>query len=229
MEIIVPAAGLSTRYHSPKPKYLLFDADGQLMLVGAVRQFIGHQPITIGILREHDEVYAVQELIAAQIPEAKVVVLDQRTAGPADTVYHIIQQAGIRGEFFVKDCDSFFNYDYRPGNVVCTTRVGDYDTISNLAGKSFVVSNDQNIVIDIVEKQIVSDIFCVGGYQIRDAVLYCRVFQQLREISSEIFVSHIIQAMVAQGEIFVHNAISDWTDVGTITEWHAYNAKLTDK
>lgn len=229
MEIIVPAAGLSTRYNSNKPKYLLFDADGQLMLVGAVKPFQERYPITIGILREHDQAFGVQELIANQIPTARVVILEQRTAGPADTVYQIIRKSGITGEIFIKDCDSFFNYSYQPGNVICTTRVGDHETVTNLAAKSFVVVNDQGIVLDIVEKRIVSDIFCVGGYQINQAEIFARIFEQLQDMTSEIFVSHIIQQMVAQGEIFVHNTVSEWTDVGTITEWHAYNAKLTNK
>lgn len=229
MEIIVPAAGLSTRYNSPKPKYLLFDADGQLMLVGAVKDFIGKMPITVGILQEHDDKFQVRALIKDQIPDAEIIVLEQRTAGPADTVYQIINRAQIKGEFFVKDCDSFFDYNYQPGNVIATARVADHELVRNLAAKSFVVSNDQGVVLDIIEKRVVSDIFCVGGYQIRDADLYRQVFEQLSEMTSEIFVSHIIQQMVAQGEIFLHNAVSNWTDVGTISEWHAYNAKLTYK
>lgn len=229
MEIIVPAAGLSTRYNSPIPKYLLFDANGQLMLVSAIRNFIGKMPITVGILQEHDDKFQVRKLIKNQIPDSEIVVLEQRTAGPADTVYQIIQRTKIKGEFFVKDCDSYFDYNYRPGNVIATARVADHEVVRNLAAKSFIVSNDQGVVLNIVEKRVVSDIFCVGGYQIRDADLYCRVFEQLREITSEIFVSHVIQQMVEQGEIFVHTAVSNWTDVGTIEEWHAYNAKLTDK
>lgn len=229
MEIIVPAAGLSTRYNSKKPKYLLFDVEGQLMLKRAVEQFIPQHSITIGILDEHNKSFNVEKLIADQIPTARVVVLDRRTAGPAETVYQIIQKANIKGEFFVKDCDSFFKYTYRPGNVICTATAFDYELVPNFCAKSFVVSNAQNIVLDIIEKRIVSDIFCVGGYQIAQTDLYCGVYEKLQSITAEIFVSHIIQDMIAQGEIFVHNYVDDWVDVGTITEWNAYNTKLLNE
>jgi len=226
MEIVVPAAGLSTRYRSPRPKYLLFDANGELMLAAAVRPFARRYPITIGVLREHDETYAVRDLINSQIPEARVIILPERTRGPADTVYQILRSSGIKGEFFVKDCDSFFDYEYQPGNVICTTDVAEHEVVRKLAAKSFVIANDQGLVLDIIEKQIVSNLFCVGGYQIASSDLYKNTFLWLQSITSEIFVSHVIQEMIKSGEIFLRQNVQNWVDVGTIDEWIVYNNNI---
>lgn len=228
MEIVVPAAGLSTRYRSPKPKYLLFDANGELMLAAAVRPFRNRFPITVGILAEHDQTFAVSELLASQLPEARVVVLPERTRGPADTVYQIVKRAGIQGEFFVKDCDSFFDYEYQPGNVICTSDIAEHEVVRKLAAKSFVVSNEQGLVLDIVEKQVVSNLFCVGGYQIGDSSLYKETFLRLQSITSEIFVSHVIQELIRSGEIFLKQNVKNWVDVGTIDEWIVYNNNIAE-
>ncbi len=40
--------------------------------------------------------------------------------------------------------------------------------ITNIPGKSFLLVNSQGILIDIVEKQIVSDIVCLGIYCFSD-------------------------------------------------------------
>ena len=80
MEIIVPAAGLSTRFPNTRPKYLLYDYKNELMLKNALIQFIGteHQ-IVIGILREHEEKYNAPEHIRHAIPQAVIVIIEQPT------------------------------------------------------------------------------------------------------------------------------------------------------
>ena len=64
MEVIVPAAGLSTRFPNMKPKYLLYDYKGEMMLMNALRTFRQKGfKIHIGILKEHEEKYGVIEQI----------------------------------------------------------------------------------------------------------------------------------------------------------------------
>ena len=87
MEIIVPAAGLSTRFAGMKPKYLLYDYKGELMLKNAIRPFLGQYHITIGILKEHDVKYQASKFLEHEFGMLiNVVVLDEPTRGPADTV-----------------------------------------------------------------------------------------------------------------------------------------------
>ena len=53
MEIILPAAGLSTRFPNMMPKYTLTDYKGQMMFERAIQYYVGKYNVTIGILREH--------------------------------------------------------------------------------------------------------------------------------------------------------------------------------
>ena len=173
MEVIVPAAGLSTRFPNMPPKYLLTDSNGDMMLRKAIEPYLNHH-VTIGILQEHDEKYNAKEKIHEQLPKDSfdLVVLPQVTAGPAATIYEILERTKITGDFLIKDCDSYFEHDITEGNYVCVSKVKENEILYNLAGKSFVQSNEQGIITDIIEKQVISDKFSVGGYKFADALQY---------------------------------------------------------
>jgi len=228
MEIIVPAAGLSTRFPNMPPKYLLFDSNGDMMLYKAIEPYLEHH-VTIGILQEHVEKYNAKEKINEQFHQnsVNVVVLPKVTTGPASTIYQIIEQANLTGEFLIKDCDSYFEHDVVNGNYVCVSKVVENEILYNLAGKSFVQSNDQGIITEIIEKQVISDKFCVGGYKFESVEKYIESYEKVQpKVQSEIFVSHIIQHMLMQGELFFENIVSNYSDVGTIEEWKKYNEFL---
>ena len=228
MEILVPAAGLSTRYPNMRPKYLLYDYKSEIMLKNAVEQFIGTEhTVTVGILEEHAKRYDALDHIKHNLPNVNVIVLPERTKGPADTVYQILKnfEKGSNFTFLVKDCDSFFTHDVYAGNYICVSGIYQHETLHKLNAKSFVQYNDQGIITDIIEKRVVSDTFCVGGYKFDSSVRYMQAFERLSRKTDEIFVSHIIQDMMARGDTFVTNHVRDYVDVGTAEEWHKFNNK----
>ena len=226
MEIIVPAAGLSTRFPDMKPKYLLYDYKGDLMLKNSIAPFLVKYPITIGILKEHDEKYKASEFIEHEFgPLVKVVVLDKPTRGPAETVYEILKRTGGEDRpILIKDCDSFFEHDITEGNYVCISRISEHEILKKLASKSFTVANEHDIITDIVEKQVVSDTFCVGGYKFASSLQYQSTFESLKS-EREMFVSDIINLMMGCGEIFHNKSVTNYTDVGTASDWFEYNDK----
>ena len=228
MEVIVPAAGLSTRFPNMPPKYLLTDSNGNMMLRKAIEPYLNHH-VTIGILQEHDEKYNAKEKIHEQLPKDSfdLVVLPQVTAGPAATIYEILERTKITGDFLIKDCDSYFEHEITEGNYVCVSKVKENEILYNLAGKSFVQSNEQGIITDIIEKQVISDKFSVGGYKFAEAFQYSDAYQKVcNHMQSEVFVSHVIQYMLMQEEIFFENIVTNYSDVGTIEEWKKYNESL---
>ena len=185
MEIIVPAAGLSTRFPNTKPKYMLYDYDHKMMIQKALEPWIKtDHNITIGILKKHDDEHnALAFLLHEFGPRVRVVIIDGLTEGPADTVYNIIQKANIdeNAKLFVKDCDSFFDLDkVETENFICTSNIADHEVLKKLSSKSFIIKNEQGIITSIIEKKVVSDTFCVGGYGFRSIRSYCNTFEQLK-------------------------------------------------
>lgn len=227
MEIVVPAAGLSTRFPNMKPKYLLYDYKGEMMIMNALRSFrhAGYK-INIGILKEHQEKYNVIEQISYELPDnVNYVVIDKPTRGPADTVYQILKESNVTGEFLVKDCDSFFEHELTSGNYICVSNISKHEILKKLASKSFVIANEQGIITNIIEKQVVSDTFCVGGYKFEIAEQYISAFDYVSKMSGEIFVSDIIGYMLDQGCVFTKKDVVNYVDVGTANDWFEFNDK----
>ena len=228
MEVIVPAAGLSTRFPNLPPKYLLRDESGTMMLRKALHPYLKY-PTTVGILQDHIDRYdAYNKLFEEFAFEIEIVTIPKVTKGPADTVYQIFnKKVSHDGPFLIKDCDSYFNHEIVHGNYICVSKVQNNEILFNLAGKSFVKTNDQGIITDIVEKEVVSDKFCVGGYKFDSIKQYEKTFESIKNDVNEIFVSHVIQKMLIDGEIFFENSVENYSDVGTIEEWKKYNESLT--
>lgn len=226
MEIIVPAAGLSSRFPGMKPKYLLYDYSHKLMLQSALEPYLEYN-ITIGILREHDIAHHASDFIRHEFGDRiKIVVLDEVTNGPADTVYQILKQADIPNaeEFLIKDCDSFFEHEITEGNYVCVSDISEHEVLNKLGSKSFITSNEQGIITNIIEKKVVSNKFCVGGYKFDSVGDYKTTFESISS-EKEIFVSDVISMMLQNNVVFTEKLVSNYVDVGTAQEWFKYNDK----
>ena len=226
MEIVVPAAGRSSRFPGMKPKYLLYYYKHMMMLRNALDPYLyTRNNITIGILKEHDDNYNAKAFIQGEIPGAKVIVLDEYTKGPADTVYQIINKAFIDKSkpLLIKDCDGFFNHDMVEGNIVYTSNISEHAVLKKLSSKSFVIANDQDTITNIIEKNVVSDTFCVGAYQFETVETFTKSFEKLSNMTNEIFVSHIIQDCLQNGETFSKKPVKNYFDVGTAEDWFEYN------
>jgi hypothetical protein len=209
-----------------RPKYLLRDYSGALMLKRALESYRQYK-ITVGILKEHNEKYNSYQVIKKELGEdINVVILDQETQGPADTVYQLLKQAQVNDEFLVKDCDSFFEHEVTSGNYVCVSKIQNHEVLKRISAKSFVISNDQGIITSIIEKQIVSDTFCVGGYKFESAEQYCKVFESL-QMEREVFVSDVIQQFLLDKQVITEKHVTNYIDVGTSDEWFEYNNKPT--
>jgi choline kinase len=226
MDIIVPAAGLSTRFPEMKPKYLLYDYKGELMIHNAIRPFLDKHKIHIGILKEHNEKYNAIEVLTHEFGDkVNIVVLEEPTKGPADTVYQIINKAGLHlSAILIKDCDSFFDHEMSIGNYVCVTNIAKHESIRKLGAKSFVIYNDQGIITDIVEKEVVSDTFCIGGYKFNNAMTFKSAYEKL-STTREVFVSDVISYCIGYGQVFTIKETENYVDVGTAAEWFEYNDK----
>ena len=233
MEIIMPCAGLSTRFPNMRPKYLLSDYNNRLMIENAAKNFIGKYNITIAILKQHNEMFnAENKLREAFGDKVNIVVLDEPTSGPADTVYQTIMKAKYFftsvSPMLIKDCDGFYDTDLVDGNAIYVSKLSKNPDIRNAPAKSYTITNEQGIITSVVEKQIVSNSFCVGGYQFASIGEYVDTFEELKgNATSEIFVSNIIDYMISNGKVFNEKEVENFIDVGTADDWFKFNNKPT--
>ncbi len=228
LTVLAPSAGRSSRFGGMRPKWMLIAPDGRLMLDMALDTVRPLNPdrIIVGILREHEDRYQAREGIRRALGgEVEVVVLDKPTGGPAETVDHMISQAGVTGPIAIKDNDSWFRLPtpWEGGNVVAGADLRDHPGVTEVGAKSFVVANQHGLVERIVEKSVVSNIIGVGAYFFEQAEQFQAAFRRVRDLGgAEIFVSHVITQAIFDGALFRAALVADYVDVGTAAAWMAF-------
>lgn len=225
VSVIIPAAGDSTRFPGMRPKWLLTPPSGGMMVTDAIAKIRGDVgSVHLIVRQDHIETYKCLDGIRKAFDEigidVDVVVLPDQTLSQPETVVRAIQSRGITGPIFVKDVDNQFEH-----TLVAENSVAVYDmnsmTLAHAANKSYVMSNDEGMLTNIVEKKVISSEFCVGGYSFEDSAQFVSQFGML-ENNSSLYVSHLIFAMMLRGIQFKKRLVSDYVDWGTLDEWNKY-------
>ena len=230
MDIIIPCAGLSTRFHNMRPKFLLTDYQGRMMLELAAQPYLNKNKIHIVVLQQHEDEFNIKQTIASLFgDDVNVVILPRLTSGPAETISQALKQIELNDTFLVHDCDSVFDHTtLSTGNRICVDSLDKHSTLRAPANKSYVEVNDQDIVLCTIEKKIISDLFCVGGYQFASALEYQQAFTELKNSRlGEIYISSVIDHMISKGAVFVADRINNFIDLGTKEDWQKFNDKPT--
>lgn len=229
--IIIPCAGKSSRYPTVRPKFLLVNPNGNLMLIDAISKInLKNCDIVVTILKEHNQIYGIESMVKKFFPtlDIKLCVLSSPTKSQAETVYQTIRKVGIEGPIFVKDCDNIFklNNVLEDYNYAATLNLKNAGVI-NTANKSYVDCDEKGFVKKIREKEVISDTFCVGGYYFTKSHDFVGTFEMLNKENpeTELYVSMIIRFLIEKkGVRFKKKNVSDYLDLGTINEWLHYKS-----
>lgn len=227
--LIIPCAGKSNRFPGMKPKWLLTHPDGKLMIEKALNGFDtpACKKIIISIVKEHDEKYEaslILKQVFADNPKVHICILDSFTKSASQTVYLTLEKNGVEGAFIVKDSDNFVGATLpkESSNFIVGYNIDKHRDVTNIPGKSFLISNEQRIISDIVEKKVVSNIICLGVYGFESADAFKNSYLELakNELSGELFVSHVISYILSSKMgIFVQVEADAYEDWGTLSEW----------
>lgn len=173
--LLLPCAGKSSRYPGVRPKWMLTLPDGELALARAAASVPrnSYDRIVIAVRAEHEAKYQATALLHRVFgSDADVLVLPRDTRGPADTVAEMIRRASVSGAFLVKDADSFFDPAAAPsGSFVALSDVRTAPHMTNVGAKSFAVLNENNLIVEMVEKSLISNYVSVGLYGFESATL----------------------------------------------------------
>ncbi len=230
--LLIPCAGRSTRFPDMRPKWLLTHPDGRLMAEKALEgcDLGAYTKIVFVILKAHDNEFNAQFILRQAFArlgnKLYIVVLPDFTSGQADTVYQAIRAAKLTGAVLIKDSDNYLMWEDKgdTSNFVVSGNLYRLREVSNVAAKSYVLLDKNNIVLDIVEKKIISETFCAGAYQFASAKEFCSAFNDMRENAgvgtTENYVSHVIAWMIARhSAVFRGYEATGYEDWGTLQEW----------
>lgn len=232
MKVILPCAGKSSRFPNMRPKWTLTHPEGDLMVKKAIDGLnVKPKDVIITILREHEEKYKIISGLKENIgSDLEIVVLDKQTKNQPETVHVTLKKTGLKESFLVKDSDNMFSLPHISENFsyVCYSDLQDHEDV-NPRNYSYIRLNDQNIIVDIVEKRVISRFFSVGGYFFKDPKDFESSFEKLskKNMKSELYISHIIQNLIVNGgEVFFGKKIEEYVDWGRFDQWSRYTQKF---
>ena len=244
--LVVPSAGRSSRFPGVKPKWMLTQPSGCLMVVDALGALdLTHvEHVVIGLLKEHvdkfcgGDVDAILKIFEDGVPRLQeikisIVVIAEETVDQTQTIECILNAAKVTGPIFLKDCDNQFKCPVPAVDGVATLEITreTESGVSNVASKGYVAINSQTgQLTSIVEKLMVSNTFCIGGYTWKSAQDFLSRVAQARKYQImacatkgvELAVSDVIWLKMATGAPFFSIPAANYEDWGTLPSWRAY-------
>lgn len=232
--LIVPCAG--NRKINDIPLFLNKYSDGKLLAIKSIEGIYPekYDRIIYVVLKEVEEKYNVTETLTKLLNNIEVIVLDDITTGPAETVYQTLKKANISGEFVVRDSHAYVKINEKmSGNFIGGLDLLEYDkTVDNLRYKSFIKLNEQNQVLDIVEKQFCSNTISVGIYGFSSAIEYINTYEHLINSKypiEKIYLSHIISYLIGyNAKIFSCVNVVEYEDWSTLNMWKLRQLIMVD-
>jgi len=228
MNLIIPCAGESSRFPGTRPKWMLTQPDGKLMVVSSLAglDLESVNNIHVIVLRKHLEEYKCEQGIRDAFHDAgfgnklNLIILEKSTSSQPETIAKGIELANIAGPIFIKDCDGYFCAEVKPLNEVCVYDLSNMNLV-HAANKSYIICDEHNLVSNIAEKNIISSTFCVGGYAFESAKLFLSYFRKMKHLPN-LYVSHLIYQMMLDNHTFRTQNVTDYVDWGTLSEWTLY-------
>jgi len=229
--LILPCAGRSTRFPGTRPKWTLTHPCGDLMLLESIKgiDLTKYDQIVAVFIKEDLEKYklttGLQKAFKNLPIPVDIVELENKTKSQSETVATAIKKLKITGSILIKDCDGYFIGKYRDDNFVYTCDLKNAGSI-NASSKSYVDIDSNKFIKTIVEKDVISNLFCCGGYGFDSAVDFVKTYEKLQILTkdslTEIYISHIIFQQILDGKQFNIEQASNFKDWGTIEDWNQY-------
>jgi len=233
-KLILPIAGESTRFQGMRPKWLLTHPKGTLMLTESIR---GIEPdrfdILIVGLAKHDKRYRCRQTVLKEFEreypnqDVEYLLLEKQTNNHPHTVYEGLKRLDVSGPILIKDCDNFFKAK-TPEDDINYVMVSDLHELNYVTpgNKSYVQMGQNNTIGNIVEKKVISNLFCCGGYFFREAKEFIKYYLALSN-NKKLYISHIIYKMLLDKKLFFIKKTHNYIDWGTSEDWLNYKKQFS--
>lgn len=220
------------------PLYLNNHPDGRIIAEKVLEGIFAnsYDRIVYSILKEDDEKFNAKKIITDNLSKVydidiDVICLDKKTSGPAETVYITIEKAGIEGEISIRDSLNAIKLQ-KPinGNYLVGLDLTEYnEDVYKVRTKSFIVCNEQNQVLDVVEKRFRSDLISVGLYGFKKTEDFIMAFDKLSDENypiKSLYISNIISYLIGYKQRVFHCVeTTEHEDWGSLETWHLLQKK----
>lgn len=225
--LLIPCLG--RRLVNGIPQYVGRHPNGKLLIERCIEGINCslYSRILIAILKEDEERYQAGSIILSELTgyPVELIYLDEMTSGPAETVYKVLKIADVTGSVVIKDADNYLKMGEQPcGNFIAGLDLNTWNRdIHNLRNKSFLIVNEQKNILDIIEKQVRSDVICLGLYGFQRSKDFITAYEHLNDPSypiTKLYVSHVISYLIGySGRVFHYVPCTEYENWGDERLW----------
>lgn len=213
--LIVPCAGRN--FINGKPRWSLECYDSEILLSLCLKKLNidNFDRVIVSLLRADLSIFSIEQIKSKISDKIEIYVLDNQTVCPADTIYETLVAMNVSGSICIKDIDIVFECPNNASdNFISGIHLLNYNSnLKNARNKSFITRNEKDIVMDIIEKNIKSDIISIGLYGFTDSRDFIRAYNELKknlDTNEKLFVSHIITYLIG-----VENKVFNFVEIPT--------------
>lgn len=228
LSLVMPMAGRGSRFtrhgeFMPKP---LIELQGRPLFAWAVESVRRAAPVdemVFVVLAEHVRDHRIDDVILQHYPTARLVVLDDVTAGAAETAALGVAELASGGPFAVNDCDHAF----QPGDLpalVAEIEAGAAGALVGFASTSpsysYVRLNADGEVAATAEKSVIGPYAIAGCYLSARPTDFLSRFDCYRRDCPypELFISGLYDAMARGGARVLFQPLARHVSFGTPEE-----------
>jgi len=224
--LILPCGGESTRFPGVRPKWLLTQPNGNLMVCDAITKLDLTSVKKIVLIAKKKQLEGNESSLRRAFEKSgcdkpvEFFSLSEKTRSQPETIAKYLEHLNEDIPIFIKDCDGQFDCQINPQNEVILGNIG-LLTGECAVAKSYCKINDLGRITAIVEKQVISQHFCVGGYSFFSSKEFLSSYDKIKH-HENLYVSHVIEFMMMNGSSFAGKFCKSYEDWGTLTDWQNY-------
>jgi dTDP-glucose pyrophosphorylase len=219
--LLVPIAGLASRfiqsgYTSPKPLIMVRD---KMMIDWAMSSLeLEDSNIIFAVRKDHIRTHSIDEILKQKWPGAKIVVVDKITRGTLETC--------LLAEDYINNENGLWIYTpdvYIPGSHSLTVDNEldgfIYTFKANNPAHSYARLDDNKYVVEVAEKDVISDNAICGLYYFRHGNMFVKYAKEMIDeditTNGEFYVAPIYNLMIRDNLRIKPHKVEDIHVLGT--------------
>ena len=220
LNVVIPMAGAGSRfadagYTFPKP---LIDVNGKPMIQTVIENLGLEANYTFIVQKEHIEKYNIDTMLNLLVPDCNVVSTNGLTEGAACTALLASEFIDNENPLFFANSDQFVEWDVMEFMYGMNEKNADGGIVtfeSTHPKWSFAKTNENGLVIEVAEKNPISNLATVGLYYWKHGSDFVKYAVQMIEknvrVNNEFYVCPVFNEAIADDKrIYTHNASEMW-------------------